>query len=52
MPLKSDLQLDYSRFDPKNISEQTKKFNDGVMKVMSRGPKWYEVSQTYTRSTS
>lgn len=45
MPLQSDLQLDASKFDEKNISEQTKEFNEGLMKVMSGGPKWYEVRQ-------
>ncbi|KAF2163584.1 hypothetical protein M409DRAFT_26193 [Zasmidium cellare ATCC 36951] len=43
MPLKSDLQLDASKFGEKKISEQTKKFNDGLIKVMNSGPKWYEV---------
>jgi len=43
MPLTSDLQLDASKFQPEAISEQTKKFNDGLVKIMEGGPKWYEV---------
>lgn len=50
MPLKSDLQVDVAKFDDKNISDQTKKFNDGLMKIMAGGPRWYEVSDAVTNA--
>lgn len=43
MPLTSDLKLDASKFQPEAISEQTKQFNDKLIKIMQNGPKWYEV---------
>ncbi|WPH00902.1 Hypothetical protein R9X50_00373600 [Acrodontium crateriforme] len=43
MPLTSDLKLDASKFQPEAISEQTKQFNDKLIKIMENGPKWYEV---------
>lgn len=43
MPLKSDLSIDSSKFDPSAVSEQTKSFNDHLIKVMTGGPRWYEV---------
>jgi hypothetical protein len=44
MPLTSDLVLNASKFDPENISEQTNKFNNGLIKIMEDGPLWWEVS--------
>lgn len=43
MPLKSDLTISHEKLSPSAISQQTKDFNDGLMKVMSGGPVWYEV---------
>lgn len=40
----SALTLDASKFDPAAISEETKAFNQKLMDIMSKGPKWYEVS--------
>ncbi|EME43335.1 hypothetical protein DOTSEDRAFT_80769 [Dothistroma septosporum NZE10] len=43
MPLESDLKLDYSKFDPSSITQKTNDFNEGLMKIMNSGPKWYQV---------
>lgn len=43
MPLQSDLHIDVSKFAPSAISQQTKDFNDHLIKAMSGGPLWYEV---------
>lgn len=43
MPLTSDLQLDYDKFRPGAVSQQTKDFNDALMEMMNGGPKWHEV---------
>jgi len=43
MPLKSDMTLDASKFDPKAISKQTHDFNAGLIKIMEGNPKWWEV---------
>ncbi|CAK4030980.1 hypothetical protein DOTSEDRAFT_80769 [Lecanosticta acicola] len=43
MPLQSDLQLNHDKFNPENISPQTREFNDNLIRVMNSGPKWYEV---------
>ena len=43
MPLKSDLTISHEKLSPSAISQQTKDFNDGLMKVFSAGPMWYEV---------
>ena len=44
MPLESDLKLNGSKFDPNNVTQKTKDFNDGLMKIMNNGPKWYSMS--------
>ncbi len=44
MPLQSDLTIAGDKLDPKNISQQTHDFNANLIKIMERGPKWYEVS--------
>lgn len=43
MPLTSDLTLDANKFDPKAITDQTRKFNDGLIKIMEGGPRWWDV---------
>lgn len=43
MPVKSDLQLDASKFAPKAISQATHDFNEQLIKIMDGAPKWYEV---------
>ncbi len=43
MALQSDLSIDYSKFDPKSISDGTKKFNEQLMDMMRGGPRWWEV---------
>lgn len=43
MVLKSDLSLDKAVFDPKNVTEETKRFNEFLVKQMD-GPKWVDVS--------
>lgn len=39
----SALSLDPSLFDPAAISDETHAFNQTLMDIMSKGPKWYEV---------
>ena len=43
MPLKSDLALNASALDPKQIAEKTTAFNESLIELGRRGPKWYEV---------
>ena len=43
MPLQSDAPLSPSKFFPSSISRKTHEFNANLMKIMSSGPKWYEV---------
>lgn len=43
MVLKSDLSLDKALFDPANVTEATKAFNESL-KAQSEGPKWVDVS--------
>ncbi|KAI0808836.1 acetyl esterase [Xylaria sp. FL0064] len=43
MPLTSDIVIDYSRFDPNNTSEDTKKYSDFLEKATNSVPRWYEV---------
>lgn len=37
------LTLDQTKFGPAAISEDTRAFNQKLMDIMSKGPKWYEV---------
>ena len=37
------LTLDASKFTPAAVPEDTKAFNQKLMDIMSKGPKWYEV---------
>jgi hypothetical protein len=43
MPLKSDVVIDASKFDPANNSEQANKLNQYLLSVGDKGPAWYEV---------
>ena len=56
MDVHNVLKLDPGVFDPASISEDTKAFNQKLMDIMSKGPKWYEVShpvhKTGIRSSS
>ncbi|KAF2128354.1 alpha/beta-hydrolase [Dothidotthia symphoricarpi CBS 119687] len=43
MSLTSDLTIDPSKFDRKLADEQTKQFNEKLIKIWADGPRWYEV---------
>jgi hypothetical protein len=43
MPLKSDLVIDRSKFEDAAISEQTRQYNDALMRVTEGAPKWWDV---------
>lgn len=44
MSLRSDLTLPSpDKFSPSAISQKTHNFNNGLIKIMEGGPKWYEV---------
>ncbi|KAI1298061.1 acetyl esterase [Xylaria venustula] len=43
MPLTSDIVINYSRFDPNNTTEDSKKYSDLLEKMTSSVPRWYEV---------
>lgn len=43
MPMKSDITVDPSKFDPLNVSEKTKKFNEDLIEIGKQNPRWYEV---------
>ncbi|KAF2196327.1 alpha/beta-hydrolase [Delitschia confertaspora ATCC 74209] len=43
MPLKSDLWVDSSKFDPSKVSEKTAKLNEKLIQIWKDGPRWYEV---------
>ncbi|KIX10178.1 uncharacterized protein Z518_01259 [Rhinocladiella mackenziei CBS 650.93] len=43
MDVHSAFTLDTTKFGPGTISEETKTFNQKLMDIMSKGPKWYEV---------
>jgi hypothetical protein len=51
MPLKSDITLDYSKFDPASVSELTKKFNENSLAVLAKTPLWWEVGVSLHIST-
>lgn len=40
----SALSIDPSLFGPAAISDETNAFNQSLMDIMAKGPKWYEVS--------
>jgi hypothetical protein len=43
MSLKSDVNVDPTKFDRKNIDQETLDFNDKLIKIWADGPRWYEV---------
>lgn len=45
MALKSAISLDPGLFAPSAISADTHAFNQKLMDIMSKGPKWYEASR-------
>ncbi|KAH9860282.1 hypothetical protein IAQ61_012067 [Plenodomus lingam] len=50
MPLPSDLTISRTKFDSREIDEETKKFNEGLIKIWKDGPRWYEVSASTYRT--
>ncbi|KAI1358096.1 acetyl esterase [Xylaria arbuscula] len=43
MPLTSDIVIDYSRFDPKNIPEEAKQYSDFLETTTDSVPRWYDM---------
>jgi hypothetical protein len=43
MALKSDLTIDASKFDRSTIDKQTLEFNEKLIGIWAKGPRWYEV---------
>ncbi|KAI1750470.1 acetyl esterase [Xylaria castorea] len=43
MPLTSDITINYSRFDPNNTAEDTKKYSDLLEKMTTETPNWWVV---------
>ncbi|KAI0487278.1 acetyl esterase [Xylaria cf. heliscus] len=43
MPLTSDVTINYSRFDPNNATEDTKKYSDFLEKMITEAPDWWVV---------
>ena len=43
MPLSSDLNINPTIFVPSAVTEVQQKFNDGMKKILLKGPQWYEV---------
>ncbi|KAI3338055.1 acetyl esterase [Ustulina deusta] len=43
MPLTSDIVIDYSRFDPGNTTEDTKKYSVFLEEATNSVPRWYDV---------
>jgi acetyl esterase/lipase len=43
MTITSDLTLDASKFSPENVGADTKKTNDFLESISTKGPRWYEV---------
>ncbi|KAI0182682.1 Alpha/Beta hydrolase protein [Xylaria flabelliformis] len=43
MPLTSDITINYSRFDPNNTTEDTKKYCDFLEKMTTEAPDWWVV---------
>jgi hypothetical protein len=43
MALHSDMTLNASLFASSSVPAETSTFNDKLVKIMSTGPKWYEV---------
>ncbi|KAF2847307.1 alpha/beta-hydrolase [Plenodomus tracheiphilus IPT5] len=43
MPLQSDLTISASKFNASQIDDETKAFNEKLIKIWADGPRWYEV---------
>jgi hypothetical protein len=43
MSLKSDVNVNATKFDRKNIDKETLEFNEKLIKIWADGPRWYEV---------
>lgn len=43
MPLTSDVTVNAAKFDRSTIDEETKAFNDKLIKIWADGPRWYQV---------
>jgi hypothetical protein len=43
MPLQSDIAISVAKFNPATNSEQSKQLNEGLIKMLGGGPKWFEV---------
>jgi acetyl esterase/lipase len=39
----SDLSIDAAKFDRENVDQETKEFNEKLIKIWADGPRWYEV---------
>jgi hypothetical protein len=44
MSLQSDVTVNFAKFDPKNVAEDTKKFSDMLVKLDGQNPNWWDVS--------
>jgi len=44
MTLQSAINLEATVFAPSAVSSETHAFNQKLMDIMSKGPKWYEVT--------
>jgi hypothetical protein len=43
MPLQSDITINFTKFDPKSVSEKTKKLNEHLIKIGKTVPNWWDV---------
>ncbi|KAI9714891.1 MAG: hypothetical protein M1820_000180 [Bogoriella megaspora] len=43
MVIKNDLELNFTKFDPKSVSKKTEALNEQLVKIADAGPRWYEV---------
>ncbi|KAI0545611.1 acetyl esterase [Xylaria curta] len=43
MPLASDITINYSRFNPDNATEDTKKYTEFLEKMTTESPNWWDV---------
>jgi hypothetical protein len=50
--LTSDLTLNIEKFDPKNVTQETKDMNGKLIEIAKSGPKWYEVCVSSSFSCS
>jgi hypothetical protein len=43
MPLQSDITISVAKFNPATNSDQSKQLNEGLIKMLGGGLKWFEV---------